>query len=364
MPLLSTTPDIAPQQRAAGLAQANAALKRSLDPLANEAGLDGFLGRVLGEIGARLDARYILIWLVDGKSGTVAPRLAWSKACGPGNADHLLPPEVTAAMLEQPDNPPATLGASALLHWPLLVGVDPLGGITVLLTRTEQPPAAQIEWVQALAHQTTLALRVDLLSAQREAAAVTKERARIAREIHDGIAQTFIAITRHLHGASAPTGSLAVARAIELAKDGLAEARRAVKALGPQQLGDMSFLDAVQDIAQKVIPQRIQFLFSSAGTWPALAADQETNLFRVIQEAFNNVANHSSATQLNLDISSTPGELSILIQDNGCGFDLHGKEAGFGLACMRQRIATIDGVLQVTSAPGSGTQVFIRLAHD
>jgi len=358
-----STPDITAQERVVGLAQANAALRRSLELLANESDVDGFLGRVLGEIGGRLDARYALIWLIDGQAGTAAPRLAWSKARGAGNVDDLLPPELTGAMLQQRDEPLALLGGSALLHLPLVIGEGSLAGIAVLLTQTAPVPVAETDWVQALAHQTSLALRLDLLSAEREAAAERKERTRIAREIHDGIAQTFIGIHRHLRSLPVPADAVAVARAIELAKDGLAEARRTMKALGPQQLSNMPFLDALQDIAGKLIPQKIQFLFSSNGTWPALPPDLETNLFRVVQEAFNNVAKHSFATRLNLDVSSTPGELSILIQDNGCGFDTRGKEAGFGLTCMRQRIDTIDGFLKVASAPGSGTQVFIRLPY-
>jgi signal transduction histidine kinase len=320
---------------------------------------------VLCEIGGRLDAPCILMWLMNGESGTAAPRLAWSEARGPGSADDLLATEWMNAMLALAERlDPGELPAvhARTLHLPLLIGADHLGGISVLLTQTGQPPAAEIAWVQALAHQATLALRLDFLSAGREAAAVSKERARIAREIHDGIAQTFIGINRHLHGAFAHTECPAVASAIELAKDGLAEARRTMRGLGPHQLSNMPFLDAVQEVARKVIPQKIQFLLSSTGTWPALAPERESNLFRVVQEAFNNVARHSSATRLNLDVSSTPGELSILIQDNGCGFDVHGMEAGFGLANMRHRMEAIDGFFQLVSAPGSGTQVHIRLA--
>jgi signal transduction histidine kinase len=233
----------------------------------------------------------------------------------------------------------------------------------VLLPRTEQVPLAETAWAQSLACQASLALQLGLLSAEREAAALRKERARIAREIHDGIAQAFVGIQRRLLSASASADWVAVAGAVELAKDGLAEARRTMQALGPRQLGDMAFLVAVQDIAAKVIPRNIEFLLSTKGAWPALSPEREANLFRVVQEAFNNVARHSFATQVTLDVSSTPGELSLLIQDNGCGFDVSGTEAGFGLAYMRQRIDTIDGILTVSSAPGSGTQIHIRLPH-
>jgi two-component system, NarL family, sensor kinase len=381
-----STPDIAVQERAAGVAQANAALKRSLDLLANESDLEGFFGRVLCEIGVCLDARYILMWLMDGKPGNVVPKLAWSEASGPGNADDVLPAEVTGAILvsaellhsnegptlhsaknraaseQERENPLVAHAIGALLHLPLLIGEEFLGGITVLLTETEQPTVVEIGRARALAHQATLTLRLEWLSAKREAAALLKERARIAREIHDGIGQAFIGIHRHLRSAFAPDFSLAIAKAIELAKDGLAETRRTVKALGPRQLSNMSFLDAVQDVAGKVIPQKIRFLLSTTGTWPALTPEKESNLFRVIQEAFSNIARHSFATQLNLDVSVTPQELSILIQDNGRGFAPHDKTTGVGLTCMRQRIEAIEGFLRVASTPGSGTQVFIRLA--
>ena len=233
----------------------------------------------------------------------------------------------------------------------------------MLLPSTEQLPRAEKAWAQSLAYQTNLALQLGWRSDERVAAALRKERARIAREIHDGIAQAFVGIHRRLQSASASGDWVAVAGAIELAKEGLAEARRTMQALGPRQLGDMAFLDAVQDIAGKVIPQNIQFLLSTKGAWPVLAPEREANLFRVVQEAFNNVARHSFATRLNLDVSSTPSELSLLVEDNGCGFDVRGTEAGFGLTYMRQRIDAIDGVLKVSSVPGSGTQIHIRLPH-
>jgi signal transduction histidine kinase len=336
-------------------------MQRSLDMLANESDLTGFLGRVLGEIGARLGARYLLIWLMDGDAGTAAPRLAWTETHGAGSAEDLLPSEVTMAILKQGANPRGTFGTTALLNLPLLAGEVRLGAITALLTQAAQLPVAEIEWVEALAHHATLALRFDTLSAEREAMAVSKERARMAREIHDGIAQTFIGIHRHLRNALATPDAQTVASAIELAKDGLAEARRAVKALRPAQLSDMSFPDAVQEAARKVIPQQIQVRLSTTGKWPKLPPDRETHLFRAIQEAFNNVARHSFATQLNVALSSTPGGLRVHIQDNGRGFDVLRNEAGFGLRSMRERMDGVDGFFEMASVPGSGTTVVMGL---
>ena len=339
------------------------ALRHSLELLAHESDVDGFLGRMLADIGGRLDARYVLLWLTDARSGAAVARLAWSRAGGPGHADDLLPPEWMGAVLQQRDTPLDALESSGVLHLPLVMGDHSPGGIAVLLPSTEQLPRAEKAWAQSLAYQTNLALQLGWRSDERVAAALRKERARIAREIHDGIAQAFVGIHRRLQSASASGDWVAVAGAIELAKEGLAEARRTMQALGPRQLGDMAFLDAVQDIAGKVIPQNIQFLLSTKGAWPVLAPEREANLFRVVQEAFNNVARHSFATRLNLDVSSTPSELSLLVEDNGCGFDVRGTEAGFGLTYMRQRIDAIDGVLKVSSVPGSGTQIHIRLPH-
>jgi signal transduction histidine kinase len=340
-------------------------LQRSLDLLAHESDVDGFLGRVLGEIGGRLDAHYIVIWLIDGKPGTAALRLAWSETHGPGRADDLLPPELARSMLERAEHLahetlPA-LDTGALLHLPLWIGGHNLGGFAVVLAGTGQVTAVEIEWAQALANQATFALRLDSLAAEREAAAVLKERARMAREIHDGIAQTFVGISRHLRSVPATADVHGVARALELSKDGLAEARRVVKALGPRQLGNMSFVEAVRDAATKIIPQPIQFRFSSTGTWPNLSPDRETHLFRAIQEAFNNVARHSFATELSVDLSSMPDGLTVLIQDNGRGFDVHRSEAGFGLRSMRERIDGIRGFFEMVSAPGCGTKVVMGL---
>ena len=187
----------------------------------------------------------------------------------------------------------------------------------------------------------------------------------MAREIHDGTAQAFIAINRHLRHALAAADAVvvetAVVQAIELAKHGLMEARRSIKVLMPRPSDGLSFLDLVRDVARRVVPREIQFGLLSVGAFQALAPDREWHLLRVVQEALSNAVRHSSASRVGVDVSSTVEGLTVSIHDNGCGFDLNRKSDGLGLVFIRQRADALRGQMLVQSTQGAGTQVVLQI---
>lgn len=226
-----------------------------------------------------------------------------------------------------------------------------------------QPNPQRLELCEVLAQQATLAVRMADLSIDSRRAAVLDERARLAREIHDGIVQNFIGIRMQLSKAPSGPADDKIAKAMKLATQGLTEARRAVKALGPWRLHQHDLRTALEEMAVGALGDAVQVVVKHSGEWGELPQETEGHLFRIIQEAVNNIAKHAKATVVSIELSAGPAERSILVTDNGEGFDLEAAhaESGFGMFTMRQRAASIGADLEILSRPGHGTQLLLSL---
>ncbi len=198
--------------------------------------------------------------------------------------------------------------------------------------------------------------------AQAEVAAVAQERNRLAQEFHDSVAQAFVGIgmlLRQCAHAEDPT----VLRAKRLAEQGLADVRRAMHDLGPSQLLMRPFAEAVRQLGESMVSGAMTFELLATGLWPSLSRDTESQLFRVIQEAVGNAVKHSSASSVTVEISCTEREATILVSDDGCGFDRADAQlgVGFGLLSMRRRVASMGARMELHSALQRGTAVLITL---
>ncbi len=213
-------------------------------------------------------------------------------------------------------------------------------------------------------------LRAQLLHQAREAG-VLDERQRMAREIHDTIAQGLIALITQLRAANkAPPGSDASHRHLGLVEDlatrTLAEARRSVQAMRPEPLDGSQLPDALRDLAGRWsgtagVPATVEV----TGTVRPLITGIEVALFRVAQEALANIARHADATRAGVTLSYLDDVVLLDIRDDGTGFDpgarRDGDGAGFGLDSMRQRVAGAGGTLTVETAPGQGTTIAVAV---
>jgi signal transduction histidine kinase len=200
------------------------------------------------------------------------------------------------------------------------------------------------------------------MAASVHACAIAQERERLAREMHDGVAQAFIGINMLLAAAPGSEGDL-VRRAQRLAQQGLQESRSAIHALLPTQLISMPFDAAVREMASAVVPPHMALQVESIGDWSALPAERACELFRMIQEAVNNAVKHSAARKLKIDLSCNDSEAVALVSDDGRGFSVAGRDgAGFGLTSMRQRAASTGARVDIVSNFGGGTQVFVSMA--
>jgi signal transduction histidine kinase len=210
-------------------------------------------------------------------------------------------------------------------------------------------------------------LHAQLLVQAREAG-MLDERARMAREIHDTIAQGLTGIVAQLEAAGASDRDAVVRRrhvdtARALARESLTEARRSVAALAPGRLAEARLPDAIADMAKRwAETSGVDVVVDTTGDPRALLPEIEVALFRVAQEALANVGKHASATRAGLTLSYMDDVVVLDVRDDGIGFERDTTRApsggsGFGLGAMEQRVRRVAGTLTVESAPGEGTAI-------
>ncbi|MFJ2739742.1 sensor histidine kinase [Streptomyces sp. NPDC087440] len=218
-----------------------------------------------------------------------------------------------------------------------------------------------------------LSTRAELAEAER-AAGTLAERERLAREIHDTLAQGLSSIQLLLRAAerALPPDDPALAhiqQAREAAQDNLAEARRFVRALSPPDLEHGSLAAALERLCTPA-PGGPAVQFGVSGTPVELPTPYEVALLRIAQSALANTVRHAKADRTEITLSFMETSVSLDIVDDGIGFDpgavrrspvADASDGGFGLPAMRARARSLGGTLSVESAPGQGTAVAITL---
>jgi signal transduction histidine kinase len=201
--------------------------------------------------------------------------------------------------------------------------------------------------------------------------AVMEERRRMAREIHDTLAQEFAGILLHLEAVRVSdfaNGGIrfgCITRAKELARSGLEDARRMLLDLRPKSLEGSTLFDALNQLAQCFIQDSgIACDFQATGRERDLPPEFQDELYRMAQEALCNVRKHSRATSALLSLHYGRRFVLLKIKDNGQGFVAVKQQApghGFGLPTMRERACRLGGRIDINSAPGTGTKVIVSM---
>jgi PAS domain S-box-containing protein len=392
--------NLAATGRAAELARANQALKQTLDVLATDPEIDEVLGHVLTVVTQVLEGTVSTLWLRDRDDETAKLHLVFQDGHLVRGAEsgHRLAGQTLSlsrqdlfvfavfrrgrpvwhevATSEALDEAARSYlqeqGVKALLGIPLILADEAIGAIVVRFSELRQFGSVELELAQGLAQQATLALQLTRLAEQGRKAAITEERNRMAREIHDALAQGFTGVLIQLQAAKQvlngahPEATRHLESAIALARVGLTEARRSVQGLRPQLLSDGNIVTALDRLVRQLgTDSLVRIRFSSNGdarrlTWPP---DIESNLLRISQEAIANAMKHSGANEINVRLSAGPEAVQLAIEDNGGGFDPHvnSLSRGFGLISMQERADRIGGDLTILTKPGAGTKVHLLL---
>jgi signal transduction histidine kinase len=241
-----------------------------------------------------------------------------------------------------------------------------------------QPHFYQTAWFYVLVAAGLIALvvlvqRRRLQRAEGEFRAVLGERNRIAREIHDTLAQGYVGISVQLEVMAEllrANRAEAVAKHLDLTRgyvrEGLEDARQSIWALRSQDSGENTLPVRLRRLVEAAGGKSVEATFNIHGAYRALPAETEQEFLRVAQEAIQNVKKHARAQHLLVQLEYGTGEIALEIRDDGKGFATDASQQAlpghYGLTGMRERAAAIGGTLEVTSEPGAGTSVRLREA--
>lgn len=371
------------------------ALTQTLDALARESAPDKLVEHVLRTITKQLGAYSSSVWRREGVSGLLAFEFAFEKGRLVTKADDVLArispalnvedvwpwpeifrtgkPSVLEDIREGPGFPwRARLlaqGVVTILIVPMLIAGQVAGVIGIRFTQKRRFRPEEMELAQALANQAMLAMQLTRLSAQSRQSAVMAERNRMARDIHDTLAQGFTGVILQLEAVkeaasqrlAAKAGEL-LTRASELAREGLREARRSVWALRPQSLEEKDLCEALRGLIQKLTADTsVRAEFIVQGKPRELPLEWEENLLRIGQEVLTNVLRHAQASEFNAQLAFDNEEIRLSLCDNGSGFDPAARHDGFGLRGMSERVEGMGGQLTIQSSKSDGTAISIVL---
>jgi len=254
---------------------------------------------------------------------------------------------------------------------PMLIAGQIRGAMCIHFTRKRTFREEEMELARALANQATLAMQLTRLSAQSREAAVVAERNRMARDIHDTLAQGFTGVIVQLEAAADATSKGLkresgghLNRARELARESLNEARRSVLALRPHALENENLAEALNTFIQKMTRgTKIRAEFLLVGKPRELPEKWDENLLHIGREALTNALRHAAATEFNAKLVFETAAVYLELRDNGKGFDMAAHHNGFGLLGMKERVKGMGGELIINSASGRGTAISIFLPN-
>ena len=371
------------------------ALAQNLDILASAPAPENLIGRMLSTIGRFLSAQSVVLWLLNESNDLLVLRAAAEGASFATDPEHPLntnpsswkedkvlqeilftgapvvcediehDPRVSSAMRDYF----RSKGTRKLLAIPTLVSGHVKGFIGI--RHEDRPPyrRKEVELAQALAHQTMFAVQLDQFAEQSQQAAVLEERNRMARDIHDTLAQGFTGVIMQLEAAEKAIEHHRPKQADEhlrqaggLARQSLSEARRSVHALRPQALKKENFWDALKDMIKSItVGTALHPSFKIQGKISRLPPVWQENLLHIGQEALANTIKYAHAHKFGTRLMSDPKKLRLEFSDDGDGFKPQDQHDGRGLAGMRERVEQMGGELKIASSRSKGTKITVVL---
>lgn len=250
------------------------------------------------------------------------------------------------------------------------LGGKVLGVLDIESTEADAFSEADLFTAQTLADQLAVAIENARLYEETRQIAVMEERNRMAREIHDTLAQGFTGIIMQLEAAEQvlsgdyPEIEQHLNQAGNLARKSLAEARRSVRDLRPQALEQLPLVDALRQEIDRFSQQSgVDTCFTASGDRRSLPSEVEASLLRICQESLTNVMKHAKATEVEVKLDFDESIIELSVSDNGVGFKptapgkARKKQSGFGFISMQERARGLGGTFEVQSTKGKGTLV-------
>ena len=376
----------------------------ALDLLVQQPDVEGFFGALTKTVVEEAEACACAVWLIDETGGrcdlwlayikdrlfTANDRASGASTCPNGDrfpcedmSSHLYDytpgwtktieyPEGDARLPDSVREFGRLNGVDGTVVTPLVLGHDTLGWMTVSSPPSSEPESQwwRVGLIEAIARQAALALHhsrlVERSRSEERRKAILEERNRLARDIHDNLAQGFAAILMQLQSARrelctlTPGGATSVETAIELARTHLAEARRSVGALRPNTGSGEDVATAMKrlvDLGQRTSKVPIDLVLDEL---PRAGEGVEREIVSIAQEALTNALRHAAASRVTIRASSVRSlGLRLSVADDGRGIARERAASGFGLTSMQERADKIGASLTIVTAPRSGTEVVL-----
>lgn len=272
-----------------------------------------------------------------------------------------------------PDDGAAVLfeGMRSWMWVPLAVKSRIIGGIGVAHEKQNYFTHHHADLALSVANQAAITMINAELYGNAQALAVLEERQRLARNLHDAVNQSLFSagliaeVLPRLWEREPEEARRALEDLRRLTRGALAEMRSLLVELRPSALTDTDLGDLLRLLGNAFTGRTnipVAVTVTGEGTLPAEA---QVVLYRICQEALNNIAKHAKASQVEIDVRHEPDSLELYIRDDGRGFDTAEQmpPSHYGLSMMRERAETVGALLTVTSQVGHGTEIAIRLSE-
>jgi two-component system, NarL family, sensor kinase len=250
---------------------------------------------------------------------------------------------------------------------PLYAGDEPLGVMNLAMRDWRRLTRQELDLLTTIADQVGVAIERARLGEQSIEHARADERSRIARDLHDTLAQGFTAVALHIEAGLSrlePRDGArpALRKALDAARQSLDEARRSIRTLRASSLENRTLPEALAALSRQFTADtgvRVRTDIADVGPIPG---DVESELFRIASEALTNVGKHANAHDASLRLERLRGRLRLTVADSGGGFHLRGAHRrGFGLVGIEDRARLAGGRAAIRSAPGRGTTVTVTI---
>ena len=264
-----------------------------------------------------------------------------------------------------------TSGTQAVVALPLIVNGQAIGSISMGFTKPTQWSQTERDFMMTLAQQTAQALKRALLSERTQEMAAVQERQRLAQDLHDSVSQALFSATTIAQAVPMmwkrdPQKAMEqLANVVQINRAAMSEMRILLLELRPQAILKTPLNELMRHLIDAAKGRKvISADLISEGEVITLPPRVHVAFYRIGQESVNNILKHSGATRFDIRLHYQADQLTLMVEDNGQGFDTSQQSSGMGLSNLQERADDINARLAIISSPGKGTTVQVAWSAD